>query len=67
MRLLYFIEKLYNQKRLHSVLRYRSPNEFEESLIRKQNMESARPNPFCPNIGLQSIGSILVGLTENAR
>jgi putative transposase len=28
-----FIEQIYNQVRLHSALRYRSPNEFEEELI----------------------------------
>jgi putative transposase len=39
-RLPYFIEEVYNQKRLHSALRYRPPNEFEESLVRKQNTES---------------------------
>jgi len=41
-RLPYFIEEVYNQKRLHSALRYCPPNEFEESLVRKQNTESHR-------------------------
>jgi putative transposase len=51
-RLPYFIEEVYNYKRLHSALDYQSPNDFEELMIIQQN--NAAPRQTLLTLSVQS-------------
>jgi hypothetical protein len=49
----YFLEGVYNQKRLHSMLGYRPPNECEEVLLNQENNESIRLAPLTLSVSVQ--------------
>ncbi len=54
-RLPYFIEQVYNLKRLHSSIGYLSPVKYEALVQQQQNKEEIhQPNLFCLAIGVQS-------------
>jgi len=41
-----FIEEVYNQKRLYSAFGYRSPNDFEESVLNQEHNGLPRQPPL---------------------
>ncbi len=54
-RICYFVKDVYSEKRLHSLLAYCPPNEFEERLLDKRELTipySGHPNLICPTMGV---------------
>jgi len=52
-RLPYFLEEVYNQKRLHSALGYRPPDEFEEVLLNRENNKIPRQTLLTLSVQLE--------------